>query len=206
MFQLILITFAKKERKKQNSRCVKNRHLYSRNGKFIQMPTSQSSKMPPYQAIIEKENCFSSSLRHSVDLKQISSLCWTYVYDTEMNRRQWLPRNQGINTSAWGMFCKCQVVVLKKRKERKKKKIQAHLFGFLNLRSYPDTSSCPSEEYAQQRTGADWPVSVWRSCILYAVGENSSCSNTRKNEIFTLMSRWRQKQKIRLFQERDPIV
>lgn len=37
--------------------------------------------------------------------------------------------------------------------------------------AHPDTSSCPSEEYAQERTGADWPVRECRSSILQASRE-----------------------------------
>lgn len=44
--------------------------------------------------------------------------------------------------------------------------------------AHPDTSSCPSEEYAQERTGADWPVRECRSSILQASGEKHGAVGT----------------------------
>ncbi len=45
----------------------------------------------------------------------------------------------------------------------------------------PDTNICPSAEYAQDRTGADWPVRVWASSILMPVDQQTSSNTLAKH-------------------------
>lgn len=63
------------------------------------------------------------------------------------------------------------------------------MFWKVKLSSHPDTSSCPSEEYAQERTGADWPVNVCKSFILYAAEDKSHLhkdQNTQQAGLFSV--------------------